>query len=845
MVSEVDIEVAGGITSARLKAEVALAGGNVAVKTWSALNALTATRNGLKATVADTDGGTHTDPVANNGVGVTVNNAGVFSWSNSPAGWTRVSNNSPISTANTAEAITGTDSTKAMTPAADKAALDNRVTPVENKTGMLTRTGVETVAPAANTGILSQFRFRVGNRVYGTLDAAGFYLRKLRITANTFVDDNNTIPLFSRITAGAVGQFFNQVPREAIDPPNSLRVRIGNRLYATIDTIRGVYPRQLTIPNTAVIDDDLVTPINTRLMSSGLGSYFKKVGPEATEIFRIRFGSRLIGSWTNAGGMKFSQVTLPSNTILEGIDGSLRDNLGGSSGFGTSSNTFIARATLGANSKYQISTQRLSDGKQFIITSNTSSSSRAPQLTSNDNVLFWSDADQRTMYAPAAPSGNITYWPMDPYDIIEAYGDSLTAGAGASGSGAGQGAYPKQLKDRLGAVVSAVNNRGVGGQTSREIAARDGGFPAQFTWPANTIPANGSVNADSWTVSLITNQGPGNLTGTFVSANGQTITGTLAATGFANTGQATGFSFTTTGTGSDFTVTANTPFIPTIGADGRARVKLFVYGRNGAGAGHTIAGDIAASVAWQTAYAPRYLVGALLVGADEIGSGTQTSFANTNSITATTYGARFVDLNAPPTNNEMSIIGYTPDYRIYTNSSNVPTGRTDYADINGLAHGMIQVTANPTAGQTLTIGGNAIQFVASGPTGAQVLIGATTDDTINNLVNYVNTNTVAVGSTAVAANTAAGSYAIFVSNTTGSAGNATTLATTSSNITLINTTYVQGSNLGGTLPSGMRSSAAAGGSDWLHLNNYGYAIWALRFYRAIVSFGWWSTLAVV
>jgi lysophospholipase L1-like esterase len=55
--------------------------------------------------------------------------------------------------------------------------------------------------------------------------------------------------------------------------------------------------------------------------------------------------------------------------------------------------------------------------------------------------------------------------------LIDCWGDSLTAGAGSNGSGAGQGPWPKQLADRLGAVVSAVNNRGVGGQNSAEIEA--------------------------------------------------------------------------------------------------------------------------------------------------------------------------------------------------------------------------------------------------------------------------------------------------------------------------------------------------------------------------------------
>ena len=64
------------------------AAGNVSAATWSALTAIVGTRAGQPAAVADTDTGTHADPV----VGVTVSNAGEYAWSTSPAGWRWVSN---------------------------------------------------------------------------------------------------------------------------------------------------------------------------------------------------------------------------------------------------------------------------------------------------------------------------------------------------------------------------------------------------------------------------------------------------------------------------------------------------------------------------------------------------------------------------------------------------------------------------------------------------------------------------------------------------------------------------------------------------------------------------------
>ena len=80
-----DIRVLGGIIEDQVDGAAA---GEVSVATWTALAAITGTRAGQPGRVANSDGGTHTDPV----VGGTVNNAGEYSWSESPAGWRRIGN---------------------------------------------------------------------------------------------------------------------------------------------------------------------------------------------------------------------------------------------------------------------------------------------------------------------------------------------------------------------------------------------------------------------------------------------------------------------------------------------------------------------------------------------------------------------------------------------------------------------------------------------------------------------------------------------------------------------------------------------------------------------------------
>ena len=80
--------------------------------TWAALSAITGSTAGIGASVRDTDIGTHTDPV----VGGTVANAGVYTWSASPAGWQWIDANS-MTAASDAEAIAGTATNRTVTPA--------------------------------------------------------------------------------------------------------------------------------------------------------------------------------------------------------------------------------------------------------------------------------------------------------------------------------------------------------------------------------------------------------------------------------------------------------------------------------------------------------------------------------------------------------------------------------------------------------------------------------------------------------------------------------------------------------------------------------------------------------
>ena len=69
---------------------------------------------------------------------------------------------------------------------------------------------------------------------------------------------------------------------------------------------------------------------------------------------------------------------------------------------------------------------------------------------------------------------------------IATWGDSSTSGVGAFADLS----YPAQLQSLTG---RSTFNGGVSGQTSDQIAARQGGAPALLTFPSNTLPAAGPV----------------------------------------------------------------------------------------------------------------------------------------------------------------------------------------------------------------------------------------------------------------------------------------------------------------------------------------------------------------
>lgn len=100
-------------------------------------------------------------------------------------------------------------------------------------------------------------------------------------------------------------------------------------------------------------------------------------------------------------------------------------------------------------------------------------------------------------------------------------------------------------------------------------------------------------------------------------------------------------------------------------------------------------------------------------------------------------------------------------------------------------------TTGPEEGDTVTIGGQALTFVADDPVGTEVLIGATLGANATNLANAINDLSMALGVTA----TAAGSVTTIRSSAPGTAGNGKTLAVTGDNLAASGATLAGGTDV--------------------------------------------------
>lgn len=213
---------------------------------------------------------------------------------------------------------------------------------------------------------------------------------------------------------------------------------------------------------------------------------------------------------------------------------------------------------------------RFDDGAYFVradetegITSPVGGSrlTRLPEESGWSWVIMGNDrralVGQRTdgslygMYEPPVPT-------LAPVQFV---GDSLSANWSA---------YLPGVKTALdGRDVTTI---GIGGQTSPQIAARQGGAPALLTVNGNTIPASGAVNVTAWSTNLlqITADGTRSIQGSLCG-----VAGTLTAT--RTTGPAYAYTFLRASAGAVVPCPPATPFQTNTG---RGFIPIVCVGRN-------------------------------------------------------------------------------------------------------------------------------------------------------------------------------------------------------------------------------------------------------------------------
>lgn len=269
------------------------------------------------------------------------------------------------------------------------------------------------------------------------------------------------------------------------------------------------------------------------------------------------------------------------------------------------------------------------------------------------------NADAGSSPAPGAPgAGDIAVW-----------GDSTTSGIGSS---AGM-SYPEQLQSL---TRRTVFNGGVSGQTSEQIAARQGGSPALLTLPNNTLPASGGVVVAGQSTFPVTAEGPGPITGAMGG-----IRGTLSYLAGSNPQ----LLFTRQTAGSETTIPAQTAFAPdSFGRE--SQINVFWMGQNNFYAPTQVQADIAKCVAFLSTQ--KYVVLSILNAENEgVGTTAYNTIIQLNSGLAQAYPNNYIDIR------KILVNAYDPanpqDVRDYNNDTPPASLRSDNDHLNDAGYRIV------------------------------------------------------------------------------------------------------------------------------------------------------------
>lgn len=225
-------------------------------------------------------------------------------------------------------------------------------------------------------------------------------------------------------------------------------------------------------------------------------------------------------------------------------------------------------------------------------------------------------------------------------NFLWCWGDSLTTGSG--------GAYPKALQAHLAADLNPFaldGNKGAGGQTSTEVAARQGGVITELTLTADQINATGTTVVTARSVSLIA-----------PSSTVQFFTGTLLGVrGTLDRIPDDSYEFTRDVDGSAVPCPPGSDFIIDTFRD-RSQLSVFWVGRNNIDEAAIITSDVQAMATFLDGSPKEFLVMSVTNGAGEIiGTQAYDDIIAANVSLAAAFPDNYIDVR------EFLVSNYDPD----------------------------------------------------------------------------------------------------------------------------------------------------------------------------------------
>ncbi len=262
-----------------------------------------------------------------------------------------------------------------------------------------------------------------------------------------------------------------------------------------------------------------------------------------------------------------------------------------------------------------------------------------------------------------------TFFPTP--DVV-AFGDSMIQGNAAWGT-----TLPAAVAAALG---RPVENRGVGGQTSTQVAGRQGGIPIAVTVSGDAIPSSGSVTCTSVAPHVLHNVW--SVVGTLAGVQGTlTIDGSLV------------YTFSRIGSGDAVACPPGSIFVPSWASDNRVKTLLIWSGRNNHANRATVIADILSMVDYLSTRQVRVLVLSVVNSVTEVaGSSAHTSILALNGDLSRLFGDCYVDVRRYLIDSGLSEAGIPPtaddltDMAADTIPRSLRVGSGDTLHLNGSAN---------------------------------------------------------------------------------------------------------------------------------------------------------------